>query len=129
MLYGKVDFSEFNQENNDEIWLAKIPNNAILYESWYRMPTASTSTSTLDISTTYTAGTDIASNVDVDALGAEWVQGSIQTDGGAEEITDADSYLQVGADGDIVDGVLEVALIFIMFPSNTTPMDHVTVAA
>ncbi len=129
MLYNKFSFTEQNLTTSDEVRLAKIPDNAILYESWYRMPTVSTSTSTCDLSTTYTAGTDIASNVDVDSDLSEWTQGSIQTDAGAEEITDADSYLLLHSDGAITDGVIEVALVFIMFPSDTTPMDNVVVAA
>jgi hypothetical protein len=130
MLYGKHDFKRNNLTTGDEVWLAKIPNNAILYESWYRSHTITTSTATIDIGTTYTAGTDIVSNFNWDSdSGGEWIQGTIQTNGGAEEITDADSYLVVKADGAITDGIIEVALVFLMFPPNTTPMDHVTVSA
>jgi hypothetical protein len=135
-IYAKFDATDQNLAANDVVRLAKLPDNAILTHSFYRMPTTSTSTATVDLGTTYDgSGQEIAAGWDIDSALPEWTVGVIRPDTSdgnfdAIEITDADSYLTFEALGAAIsDGVFEVMVGFIMFPPQTTPVSAAAVTA
>jgi len=130
MVYARLDLGTINNgaglATGDVVRLAQLPDYGILYESFYRMPVDSTSIGTADIGTTLNGtGQEIKAALDLDNSGREWIQGTVQTDGGGEEIMDAESYLtyeQLTAAA--ADGVVEVAIIILMFPGGLVPMSQ-----
>jgi len=135
MLHVRLDLGTINNgaglSAGDVVRLAQIPDHAVLYESFYRVTVTSTSTGTADIGTTLNGtGQEVVAGLDLDggAGNLEWIQGTIQTDAGAEEIVDAESYLtyeQLGAIG--ADGIVEVALILLMFPGGLIPLSQTVI--
>lgn len=131
-LYVKIDFSTPAHKlaaAADYLVVAKLLKNWIILDSYYKMPTASTSAATIDIGTTYDgSGQEVAAGVDISTGLTGWTQGSLLS--GALEIVDADSYLTVEAlSAAISDGVLEILLLVAAGMDESEPADNVVVTS
>lgn len=118
-LYAKVDFTEHPMAAaSDDHKILAVQDGWIIVDSWYRMPTASTSTGTIDIGTAQN-GTEIAAAVDADGALTAWTQGTPQYDGGAEVEITADGSIWLDCNtAAITDGVLEVLLLCVAAPGD-----------
>ena len=130
-LYCKIDFAEHPLDAAaDYLVLAKLLQNWIILDSYWKIPTDSTAANTMRIGTTYSgAGTEVVTAMDVDA-GSQttWTQGTIKS--GAIEIVDADSYLTLySITTAMSDGIVEILLLIACGVDESAPADRVAVTA
>ena len=135
LMRGDIDFLGMVQlgksvTSSDVLRLIPLRDQWIIVNSWYRVKTASTdsSTRTVDIGTADN-GTQIASNVDMKTAG-DWVQGTIGSDTGGgtgthviatNQVSGApDDYIYVSPDHDYTDGILQVMIEVVATPGSET---------
>jgi hypothetical protein len=100
----------------------RLKDHWIIKNSWYRVRTASTdsSTRTVDIGTADN-GTQIASNVNMKSAG-DWVQGTIGKDSagtsGAHVITGADGYIFLSPDHGFTTGKIQIMIEVVAAPGS-----------
>jgi hypothetical protein len=128
MFYAKFDWSAEEELRaaavGDHIFAGKVKDGWVIMDSWYRMPTASTSLGTIDIGFGAAGQTDIAAAVDADGALTAWTHGTIKRDGGAELEITADEHLVITVDTAVVnDGVLEVMFEAMIAPGLDEPAD------
>ena len=130
-LYCKIDFKKHPlAASGDYLVVAKTLTNWIILDSFYKMPTDSTSTTLLDIGFDYDgSGHDVVDGIDADAGSQSgWTQGTIKS--GAIKIEDADSYLCVEAEtAAISDGILEILLLVAAGVDESEPADKAAVTS
>jgi len=124
-MTARINFSDYPTVTvGDSIRIGKVKDGWLIRDSWYRMPTASTSTGTVDIGFGAAGQIDIASAVDLDGSLLTWTQGTIQGDGGVELEITADEHLVLTVDTAVAtDGILEVMYEVIAFTNENAPAD------
>jgi hypothetical protein len=119
----KIDFSKYPTTTiGDWIFGGKVADGWLVRDSWYRMPTASTSVGTVDIGFGAAGQSDIASAVDLDGSLLTWTQGTITSVGNAElEITANEHFVLTVDTAVATDGVLEVMYLVMAGIDENTP--------
>ena len=122
-MFARVDFSEYpTLATGDSIRIGKVKDGWIIMNSYWRMPTASTSTGTADIGFGAAGQSDIVSAADLSGANTDWTAGTIT--GGAELNITADEHLVITVDTAVAtDGILEVMYEVVAYPSDTEPAD------
>jgi hypothetical protein len=128
-LYVKVDFKKDPLGSGDYHVLAKTLINWVILDSFWKMPTASTSATVLDIGFDYDgSGHDVLDGGDASGANTTWTQGAYLS--GALKIETVDSYLTVEAEtAAISDGILEILLLVAAGVDESAPADNVAVSA
>jgi hypothetical protein len=121
----KINFSEYpTLAVGDSYRCGKVRDGWLIRDSWYRMPTASTSTGTVDIGFGAAGQVDIASAVDLDGSLLTWTQGTITSVGNAELEITADEHLVLTVDTAVAtDGVLEIMFLVMAGITENEPAD------
>jgi len=115
-IYMKVDFSKTNIATANDYRIARIADGWLFLGSFFRMPTDSTSTGTIDIGTTQ-SGTDLDSAIDVDAGSQTSWTAMTPTYASPVEVA-ADGYMYLEANSAAVnDGVLEMMFVVMAAPN------------
>lgn len=123
-MFARVDFSEYpTLATGDSIRIGKVKDGWIIMNSYWRMPTASTSTGTADIGFGAAGQVDIVTAADLDGGNTDWTVGTIT--GGTElNITASNEHLVITVDAAVAtDGILEVMYEVVAYPSDTEPAD------
>ena len=129
-LYCKVDFSKHPlAAAADYLVLAKILDKWIVLDSFWKLPTASTSVATMDIGTTYDgSGQEVVAGADISGANTGWTQGAVLS--GAIDIHAKDTYLTCEAlSAAVSDGILEVLLIVASGVDESEPADKAAVTS
>ena len=121
----KIDFSKYNTVTiGDWIFGGKVKTGWLITDSYFRMPTVSTSAGTVDIGFGAAGQSDIVSAADISTDLSTWTRGTITTDGAAELEITADEHLVITVDTAVAtDGVLEVMFKCMVSVDDNEPPD------
>jgi hypothetical protein len=122
----KIDFAEYPTEaTGDSYRCGKVRDGWLIRDCWYRMPTASSQTSsTIDIGFGAAGQSDIASAVDANGSLLTWTQGTITSVASAELEITADEHLVLTVDAEVISsGVLEVMYLVMAGIDENEPAD------
>lgn len=115
-LYQRIDFSKHPMSAvGDDFKIFETKDSWLIVDSRGRMPTASTSTGTIDIGTTQN-GTDIDAAIDADGALTAWFAGDA-LNAAAVACADGNIWLDCNTAA-ITDGVLEVFLTVLAPPND-----------
>lgn len=120
-----INFADYpTLATGDSIRCGKVRDGWLITDSYYRMPTASTSAGTVDIGFGAAGQQDIAAAVDLDGSLLTWTRGTITTDGAAELEITADEHLVLTVDTAVAtDGVLEIMYKVMAGKTENEPAD------